>query len=509
VLRKSKVTSRTAGMIRTSCLRGADVAVLLLCLVAFLFRQPASAAEITQIDGSPTLFAVMAALNAAGMDTTSGSAVNAQLRAAVLEHVEAKKPPVMNQLKNFVESHKSAGITAYITFALSVNDGPTFEPRFRTGDLHPDMLILEGFGPLLTRFYQEADIEGLWKKVQPALEQTLAHNQPGVLKAVEQANGYTRSFTSGYMGRKFVIYIDLLGTPGKTTSRTFAEEYFLVVAPAQQVPTQEIRHAYLHYIIDPLPYKFSSEVMKKRGLMDFAEAAPLLDESYKQDFLLLTTECVIKAIEARLAPEGAARRDIIDTALAEGYILTPYFAEQLPAYEKQETALRLYFPDLVSPMDVKKEARRLETVTFAAKRESAPRQESRVQAKLTPGQELIEKGEQLSSSKEYEKAREQFLKVLELDEKALHGRAYFGLARIAAIGKNPELAQSLFTKTLQMETDAATKSWSEYYLGRLSELSGDSESAIRYYRSVLANQQGSPAAKREAEKALSAAQTQK
>ncbi len=46
--------------------------------------------------------------------------------------------------------------------------------------------------------------------------------------------------------------------------------------------------------------------MKKRSLSDFAQGAAALDESYKSDFLLLTTESLIRAIEARMDRKPAA-----------------------------------------------------------------------------------------------------------------------------------------------------------------------------------------------------------
>lgn len=476
--------------------------VLRLFVCAALYVSLLPAADTHQIDGNPALFSVMVAVNAAGIDTTAGSAVTKDVRKTILDHVERKNPAVLSQIRNYVEAHrKPDNLAQYVSFALSVTDPPSFESRFRTGDIPPDVAALEGFAPLMAKFHREADIDSLWKQLQPALEQVLQYSQEAVVKAIADANGYTRSFTSGYMGRKFLVYVDLLGAPGKTSSRSYGDEYFLVVAPAEHPPAAEIRHAYLHYLIDPLPYKFSATVNKKRGLIDYAEMAPSLDPSYKSDFLLLTTESLIKAIESRLAREGE-RRNVVDAALAEGYVLTPAFAELLPAYEKQEAALRLYFPDLVGAIDVKKEGRRLENVVFAAKRDPLLAKPKPIE--LTDGQRAIEKAEELSSFKQYEAAREQFLKVLEGNEKTLHARAYFGLARIAALQKSPELAEKLFTKTLELNPDAGTRSWSEFYLGRLSELAGDREAAVRYYRSVLANKEASPAAIREAEKALSA-----
>ena len=88
--------------------------------------------------------------------------------------------------------------------------------------------------------------------------------------------------------------------------------------------------------------------------------APALDDSYKEDFLLLATESLIKAVEARLDKKPEA----VQQALRQGFILTPYFAEQLPVYEKQEQAMLLYYRDMVAGIELRKEDARLSKVTF-------------------------------------------------------------------------------------------------------------------------------------------------
>jgi len=57
---------------------------------------------------------------------------------------------------------------------------------------------------------------------------------------------------------------------------------------------------------------------------------------------------------------------LVDQALREGYILTPYFAEQLAEYEKQPEAMRLYFPKMVAGINRRRESQRLADVKFAA-----------------------------------------------------------------------------------------------------------------------------------------------
>ena len=228
--------------------------------------------------------------------------------------------------------------------------------------------------------------------------------------------------------------------------------------------------------------------------------AALLDESYKSDFLLLTTESLIRAIESRMDRKPNA----VQQSLAEGYILTPFFAEALPAYEKQETAMRMHFPDMMASMDVKKEVKRLDAVDLtvprpgagAAARPSAePRREA---AELT-----IDEAEKLYESRNLDKAGETFRKALtQTDKHPLHARVYYGLARIAALQRNPELAEQLFRKTLELSPDSHTRAWSEVYLGRLSQASATPEQAVEHFKAALAVEGASEKVRQAAEEGL-------
>jgi tetratricopeptide (TPR) repeat protein len=76
------------------------------------------------------------------------------------------------------------------------------------------------------------------------------------------------------------------------------------------------------------------------------------------------------------------------------------------------------------------------------------------------------------------------------------------LARIAALQKDPELAEKLFLKTLELSPDKDTMSWSYLYLGRLADAAGDREQAEKNYRSVLAIDGAPASARTAAEKGL-------
>ena len=64
------------------------------------------------------------------------------------------------------------------------------------------------------------------------------------------------------------------------------------------------------------------------------------------------------------------------------------------------------------------------------------------------------------------------MRCKETDLKSAHAKAYYGLARISLLEKDPEKADELFRVVLDQDPDAATKSWSLLYLGRLADSQG-------------------------------------
>ena len=476
-----------------------------LLLVFLITVHAARAGDAGEIDASPALFTVLAALNAAGYDADLGSAANHPLRAMVRKRIAAKDIPVMRELKGFFERHRqkdpAAELNQYVSFALTVEGPPAFNYRLKPQELPPDVIELDGFEKLLARFYQEADVEALWLQAQPAFDEAIARYQRPVSQALLEVNGYLRNPTSGYLGRSFRIYLDLLGAPNQIQSRSYLDDFFIVLTPSPEPQIFDIRHAYLHYLLDPLSIKYSKELNEKASLGDYALPAPALDESYKSDFLLLATECLIKAVESRLDKKPAA----VEQALREGLILTPHFAEQLAVYEKQEEALRLFFPKMVEAISFRREEKRLDNVQFAAGKPVRKAKEAALapRAVLAGPEKTFEEAEQAYIGKEYSRAQELYRKVLEEStDKLLQTKAYYGLARIAIFQKDPALAEKLFQKALDSSPDPQTAAWAHIYLARLADLEGERDQAVQHYRAVAGIAGAPESARQIAEKGL-------
>lgn len=466
-----------------------------------------------QLDSNPTLFYVLAAINAAGYDDEAGSSTNDPLRAKVREYLAKQNLQSLAPLRRFVRDHKpknpEAELSQYISFALWSKGAPDFTPAQPNLPQPADADALYEFPPVLAAFYQEANLAELWRQVQPDYDRAIAQFTAPVSMAVQQVNAYLRHVdTPGRRGR-FQILIDLMGAPNQVQLRNYIDDYFVVVTPAVEQPIFDIRHAYLRYLVDPLGSRFADDLQKKARLGEYALESPILAQAYRDDFVRLATECFIKAVESRLDRRSA----LAEEAAREGFVLAPAFAELLQQYERQELSMRLYFPDLVAAVDVKKERQRMAHIDFLRER---PVRTYRVTSEVKPPEltgaaKTLDEAEQLFLDREKSpgnaaQAKQLFLRALQETElKPLHAKAYYGLARIALLDRDPQTADRFFRKILELEPDPATKAWALVYIGKLADSQGDKEPAQENYKAALGVQGISDLARQEAQRGLTGA----
>ena len=93
----------------------------------------------------------------------------------------------------------------------------------------------------------------------------------------------------------------------------------------------EIRDAYLAYLLDPLSFKYRKAITEKKPLQKFAEKRRRSTWPIRTIFRCLVTKCLIKAIDSRLMHGGAEKRAaFVDQAMREGFVLTAALADLLP-----------------------------------------------------------------------------------------------------------------------------------------------------------------------------------
>lgn len=449
------------------------------------------------LDANEQLFAILAAGMAAETVPDSASDAGMEARKEVREFLARKKITVSPDLRKFLAEHHLEGesgtdLGQFVSLALLLGPPPEFKFTVPKTDLPPDAKELAGLVPLLKDFAEQANLTDLWAQFQARNQGAIESYSPGVRRSIERSDAYLRFPGGTYLGRTYTIYLSLLGPPEQVHARIYGLNYYLVVTPSKEPKITEIRHQYLHFLLDPLAVKFAPQINQKIELQPIARQAPQLANDFKEDFPLLLTECLIRAVELRMdkRPAKEAEKSVAEMTSA-GLILAPYFYAALADYEKQDASMSLAYKDMVLRIDPGQEKTRLSEVKFAAV-EVAEAPTAPAPA-VSEEERLLNQADNLVAEGKYPEARAAFKSVLETVNPKSE-RALFGLAVVASNTRKPDLAEEYFQKTLETAHDLRIVTWSHIYLARIYDLKGKRSDAMAQYRAASLTAANFPAA---------------
>ncbi len=458
------------------------------CLLGYLAAAPPVLAQRegnVLLEGSEQLFVILSALTASGHDPGAGAATGSETRQDVRAWLAKKNIPVLPELRQFFSEHHVAGdpgadLAQYVSLALLLGPPPDFRFTVLESDLPPDAKALAALVPLLRKFYKQADLITLWARYLPLHEAEIDRSSEAVRSNIALSDAYFRFPSGAYLGRTYNIYLSLLGAPEQVHARIYGLNYYLVVMPSKAPKLAEIRHQYLHFLLDPLAVKYAREIKQKSALQGLVRSAPRLASDFKEDFPLFVTECLIRAAELRLEklPKADAEKSIQELT-ASGFVLVPYFYAALLEYERQDATMNVVYRDLIGGIDIDQEKKRLASVEFAPLQAG----ESPAASARSEEERLLDQGDNLVFDGRYKEARDIYRHVAE-NINPRSGRALFGLAVTASGMQKPDLAEEYFLKTLEVARDLRIVSWSHIYLGRLYDLRGKRQEALDQYRAA-------------------------
>ncbi len=282
--------------------------LLSLATAFVLFSANLFAQNAAKLDNSETLFTVLTAINACGYDAEL--ATSDQLRMTIrrevgtnIENSETAKGAA-DSVCAFYRDHQQGSdartLSPYVSLALYLNPPPAFAPTVKEADLPPDAGGVLGLVPLLSKFYADAGIHDIWMRHSAAYAEFNGRYRDALSKMIQDTELYLKLPSSSYQGRGFTVYLEPMGAPSETNARSYATEYYVVVTPGTNpnLKMDLIRHAYLHFLLDPMVGKFAANLAGLEPLLDALKLAPM-DENFKEDPSLLVTECVIHALLLR------------------------------------------------------------------------------------------------------------------------------------------------------------------------------------------------------------------
>ena len=492
---------------------------------------------------SEPVFIMAAALNACGYD--EGLEESAPVRVKVREEINqalAKSEDARNKRDAvclFIAQHRMTGtehdISQYISLALYLTPPPEIETSVDLPEMPPDSTQVVEIVPLLRSFAEAVDLHGIWLSVHRIDDEEADQLHDPLSKMIVSTNLYLKMPASTYDGRRFVVVIEPMLSPHAVNARIYGADYVVVVSPVDgKIRMDDVRHTYLHYLIEPLLYARATAVDRMQPILKEVRDAPL-DFRFRSDSVPLTIESLIKAIEARTMDTGipeyripagvdrsqmpryeherqayqqkvdAVRWAAVRHDMTQGFVLTQYFYEQLLQFEKDPASLKDTIGEMVYSMDVDQQVHRARQIDFdkEADGDVLTRSKPRKLSGLDLAEARLAAGDVATASAMARQALTVHSDTL--DSVADNARANFILARAAIMTGHPEQAIDEFQKTLATSKEPRLLAWSHIYLGRMLDLDCKRDEAVSEYKLALKTRDGQQDTRLAAERGAKAA----
>lgn len=477
---------------------------------------------------SEPVFIMAAGLNTCGYD--EGLDQSAPVRKRVRDEIDqalAKSEDARakrDALCLYIAQHRMTGtesdISQYVSLSLYLTPPPEMEVTADLTEMPPDATQVAEVVPVLKAFADAADLHGIWLTVHHIYDETADQVHDSLSAMIVNTDLYLKMPASTYDGRRFIVVIEPMLSPGMVNARIYGTDYIVVVSPVDgKIRLTDVRHAYLHYVIDPLLLARAGAVDRTQPILKEIRDAPIAFR-YRSDTVPLTIECLIKAIEARTMDTGvpiykvptnvdrselpryeherqvslekaeAVRIATVQHDMSQGFVLTQYFYEQMIQLEKDPASLKDNIGEMVYSMDVDQQVHRARQTVFDKEADEDVLQRSQPR-KLT-GLDLAEArlagGDAATAG-----AMAQAVLLNQTDSVqsvADSARAHFILARVDLMTGHPDQAIDDFQKTLATSKEQRLLAWSHIYLGRMLDLECKRDQALTEYKAALVVRDG-------------------
>jgi tetratricopeptide (TPR) repeat protein len=496
---------------------------------------------------SESVFIMAAALNTCGYDEgldQSGPIrkhVRDEMNQALAQSEDARTK--RDTLCLYIAQHRMTGserdISQYISLALYLTPPPELELTADLTEMPPDSTQVAEIVPLLRSFAAAVDLHGIWLASHRSYDDEIDTLHDTLSQMIVSTNLYLKMPASTYDGRRFIVVIEPQLSPTMVNARIYGTDYVVIVSPVNgKIPMANVRHTYLHYVIDPLLYARSNAIDHEQPILKEIHDAPL-DFRFRSDTVALTIECLIKAIEARTMdtnipeykiPAGVDRSQLpryeherelyqqqVDAVkwaavghdMRQGYVLTQYFYEQLLQFEKDPASLKDTIGEMVYGMDVDQQIHRARQTEFDKEGDEDILQQSKPRA-LTG----LDLAEAKLASGDVPAATAIAQKVLASQNDSIAStadaaRAHFILARVDLMTGHPDQAVEDFQRTIATSKEQRLLAWSHIYLGRMLDLECKRDEALAEYNEALAVRDGQLDTRLAAERGVKAAYVQR
>lgn len=245
----------------------------------------------------PRLIVMMAALEAAGVDTGDAANGPSVFRAQVRKDLMDLDPHLRARLRTFYERTKLPApatpadqAARYVSLAFALGPPPSLDAPARSEDLPGSLLEVLDFAPLVQEFYRQSNIQErmltytrayqaeadrLRKPTEDVVRDILSylHTRP-ITVSLERVlvkapttgkkKNANQTYTTREQPRRFFVVPDLLGAPGAINFRVIGDDYYAVLPEGTDPESSELRRGYLQYVVDALLVRFNRDIAARR-----------------------------------------------------------------------------------------------------------------------------------------------------------------------------------------------------------------------------------------------------
>lgn len=310
-------------------------------------QRPAAGFDLAEygveFHADPRLIVMMAALEAAGLDSVPSGRQPSAFRSQVRKDLATLDPDLRSRLRAFYERNKlPAPATAadqaarYVSLALTLGPPPSLDAPERSDDLPGGILEVLDFASLVREFYRRSGIDerlvSYTRAYQaegdrlrpPAAELirsvlTYLHTRPITMsseRVLSKAPGSgkkkntARTYTLREHVRRFIIVPDLLAAPGAINFRVIGDEYYAIVPEGTNPVSSELRRAYLQYVIDPLTLRFNQAIADRRNqIKQIISEREKAGATVTPDVFIVVSRSLVAAADAKF--EESKRLEVL------------------------------------------------------------------------------------------------------------------------------------------------------------------------------------------------------
>lgn len=503
---------------------------------------------------SEPVFVMAASLNMCGYDEgiDSSAPIRKQVRDEINKALVASEDARTRRdaLCLYIAQHRMTGtvldVAQYISLALYLTSPPEIEITADLTEMPPDATQVAEIVPLLKAFVAAVDLHGIWLTVHHTYDEAANQIHDPLSQMIVNTNLYLKMPASTYDGRRFIVVIEPMLSPGTVNARIYGTDYVVVLSPVDgKIRMTDVRHTYLHYLIEPLLYARANAIDRTQPILKEVRDAPL-EFRYRSDTVPLTIECLIKAIEARTMDTGiaaykmpanvdrsqlpnyeherqlvtqkqeAVRQAAVLHDMKQGFVLTQYFYEQMIQFERDPASLTDTIGEMVYSMDVDQQVHRTRQIEFdkEADAEVLSRSKPHKLTEMELAEAKLSNGDVAAAST---MARQMLAKQEDsIASTAEAARAHFILARVDLMSVHPneteedvektmDDAVDQFQKTLATSKEQRLLAWSHIYLGRMLDLQCKRDQAVSEYKLALTVRDGQADTRIAAERGVKAA----